>query len=121
MILSVIIVNYRVPYFLELCLHSVRKTLEGLGAGLSADPDPDRQAEIIVVDNHSADGSVELLRPLFPDAHWLVNPQNTGFARASNVGLRQARGKYILFLNPDTVLPEDFAAKILAFYRSIPQ
>jgi N-acetylglucosaminyl-diphospho-decaprenol L-rhamnosyltransferase len=108
MILSVIIVNYQVPYFLELCLHSVRLTLQGL------------DAEIIVVDNNSADGSAELLRPLFPEVHWIVNTENEGFSRANNQGLAAAAGEYILFLNPDTVLPEDFARDCLTFHQSTP-
>ncbi|HET6256389.1 MAG TPA: glycosyltransferase family 2 protein [Puia sp.] len=107
MVLSVIIVNYRVPYFLELCLHSVRKTLQGL------------DAEIIVVDNHSADGSVDLLRPRFPDVKWIVNTENVGFARANNLAFLQSAGDHLLFLNPDTILPEDFAPKCLRFTQSL--
>jgi GT2 family glycosyltransferase len=108
MILSVIIVNYRVRYFLELCLHSVEKALRGL------------DAEILVVDNHSADGSIELLRPIFPAVKFIVNTENIGFARASNQGLEQAGGEYILFLNPDTILPEDIARRCLSFLQSPP-
>src|SRR5258708_28192846 len=106
MILSVIIVNYRVRYFLELCLHSVQKALRGL------------EAEILVVDNHSADGSVEYLRPLFPDVIFIVNTENTGFARANNQALEEARGKYILFLKHDTILPDDIESRCLAFLES---
>ena len=108
MILSVIIVNYRVRYFLELCLHSVQKALQGL------------DAEVFVVDNNSADGSVEYLRPLFPDVRFIDNTENTGFARANNQALQLARGKYILFLNPDTILPEDIANRCLSFLQSTP-
>ena len=107
MILSIIIINYRVPYFLELCLQSVAKALQGL------------DAEIIVVDNHSADGSMDLLRPLFPEVKWILNTENTGFARANNQALEQSAGQYILFLNPDTIVPEDFAQKCLSFIRSV--
>jgi N-acetylglucosaminyl-diphospho-decaprenol L-rhamnosyltransferase len=106
MILSVIIVNYQVAYFLELCLHSVRKALHDL------------DAEIIVVDNHSADGSLELLRPQFPEVKWIVNPENTGFAHANNLAFRLSGGNYLLFLNPDTLLPEDFARHCLRFVQS---
>jgi N-acetylglucosaminyl-diphospho-decaprenol L-rhamnosyltransferase len=109
MILSVIIVNYRVRYFLELCLHSVEKALRGL------------DAEILVVDNHSADGSMEFLRPLFPRVKFIVNTENRGFARANNQALEQARGEYILFLNPDTILPEDIVPRCLSFLRSTPR
>lgn len=108
MILSVIIVNYRVRHFLELCLHSVQKALFGLAT------------EVFVVDNHSEDGSVDYLRPLFPDVRFIVNTGNLGFARANNQALAQAQGKYILFLNPDTILPEDIATRCLAFLESTP-
>ena len=108
MILSVIIVNYRVRYFLELCLHSVQKALQGL------------DTEVFVVDNHSEDGSIEYLRPLFPDITFIANTENTGFARANNQALQLARGKYILFLNPDTILPEDIANRCLTFLQSTP-
>ena len=107
MLLSVIIVNYRVPYFLEHCLHSVRKAIAGL------------DAEIIVVDNHSADGGLDFLRPLFPEVNWIVNAENEGFSRANNQGLGHATGDYLLFLNPDTIVPEDFARKCLGFIQSI--
>ena len=103
MVLSVIIVNYQVKYFLELSLHSVEKALQGL------------DAEVLVVDNCSGDGSVAYLRPLFPRVQFIVNSENAGFGRANNQALGMARGKYILFLNPDTVLPEDFFAVCLAF------
>jgi len=109
MVLSVIIVNYRVRYFLELCLHSVRRALAGIGP-----------AEIIVVDNASGDGSVEALRLAFPGVRFVENRENVGFARANNQALRLAGGEYVLFLNPDTVLPEDFARLCLDFMRSGP-
>jgi N-acetylglucosaminyl-diphospho-decaprenol L-rhamnosyltransferase len=109
MVLSVIIVNYRVRYFLELCLHSVGKALSGL------------DAEVIVIDNHSADGSIEFLRPLFPGVRFIVNTENTGFAHANNQALEHAKGEHILFLNPDTILPEDFVPQCLSFLRSTPR
>jgi len=106
--LSVIIVNYQVKYFLELCLHSAEKALRGL------------DAEVIVVDNHSADDSLAYLRPRFPRVRFLANDENLGFARANNQALKQARGEVILFLNPDTILPEDIATKCLAFLAATP-
>jgi N-acetylglucosaminyl-diphospho-decaprenol L-rhamnosyltransferase len=108
MVLSVIIVNYRVRYFLELCLYSVSRALA------------DIEAEIIVVDNHSDDGSVEALKSLFPSVQFIVNQENAGFAAANNQGLRRAGGEYILFLNPDTVLPEDYVRICLDFLRDKP-
>jgi GT2 family glycosyltransferase len=108
MILSVIIVNYRVKHFLELCLHSVENALRGI------------DAEVIVVDNHSGDDSVAFLRPLFPAVTFIVNTENVGFARANNLALQQARGDYVLFLNPDTILPEDIATRCISFLQSTP-
>jgi len=105
---SVIIVNYRVRYFLELCLRSLLNALS------------DVESEIIVVDNHSADGSLEELTPLFPTVTFLGNDENIGFARANNQALRQASGNYVLFLNPDTVVPEDFARHCLSFLGQTP-
>jgi GT2 family glycosyltransferase len=102
-ILSIIIVNYRVRYFLELCLHSAEKALSGL------------DAEIIVIDNHSGDGSVEALQPQFPRVKFLLSPTNEGFAKANNLALQQAKGQNILFLNPDTILPEDLPRICLDF------
>ncbi|WP_431212759.1 glycosyltransferase [Puia sp. P3] len=106
MILSVIIVNYRVQYFLELCLRSVQKSTQ------------DVESEIIVIDNNSEDDSLAYLRPLFPSVKFIANTENTGFARANNLALKQARGKYILFLNPDTIVPENFVKEVLEFYAS---
>ena len=109
MVFSVIIVNYRVRYFLELCLYSVSKALA------------DIEAEIIVVDNHSGDGSLEAVAPLFPTVQFIANQENTGFAAANNQALRRARGEYVLFLNPDTILPEDYARVCLDFLRDKPR
>lgn len=109
MVLSVIIVNYQVKYFLEQCLFSVEKALQGIG-----------DTEIIVVDNHSQDGTIEYLKPKFPTVKFLVQAENWGFSRANNLALDQAEGKYILFLNPDTILPEDFFKICLDFMDKTP-
>jgi N-acetylglucosaminyl-diphospho-decaprenol L-rhamnosyltransferase len=108
MVVSVLIVNYRVRYFLELCLHSLQRTLTGL------------DAEIIVVDNNSGDDGIAALRPLFPDVIFLENSENEGFAKANNRAFGRARGEYILFLNPDTIVPEDLAPSCLAMLASTP-
>ena len=88
---SVIIVNYNVKYFLEVCLHSVEKALVNIGS------------EVIVVDNNSQDGSVTFIREKFPDVILIENKENKGFSRANNQAVAIAKGEYILFLNPDTV------------------
>lgn len=104
--LSVIIVNYNVKHFLEQCLYSVKKACKGI------------DAEIIVTDNNSTDGSRALLEPAFPEVHFIWNDSNVGFARANNQALEQAKGDFILFLNPDTILPEDCIEKSLQFFKT---
>ena len=91
MLLSVIIVNYNVKHFLEQCLCSLQKAVRGM------------EAEVIVIDNNSADNSIEYLRPKFSCIQFFINNENLGFAKACNQGLQSAKGKYILFLNPDTI------------------
>ncbi len=107
--LSVIIVSYNVKYFLEQCLHSVLRASEGLSV------------EIIVVDNNSVDGSARLVREKFPDIHFIENKENVGFSKANNQAIRVARGKYILLLNPDTVVEEDTFPKVIGFMNDNPQ
>jgi GT2 family glycosyltransferase len=97
--LSVIIVSYNVKYFLEQCLHSVEKASEHIAV------------EICVVDNNSADGSVQMVAEKFPDVKLIANDVNLGFAKANNQAIRMASGKYILLLNPDTLVQEDTFSK----------
>ncbi len=107
--LSVIIINYNVKFFLEQCLCSVIKACKHI------------EAEIIVVDNNSSDNSKEFLQPKFPHINFIWNSANIGFARANNLALAQAKGKYILFLNPDTIVPEDCFTNHLQFFESHPE
>lgn len=75
-------------------------------------------AELIVVDNHSVDGSLDYLIPHFPQVRFISNLQNIGFAKANNQAIPFCKGEYVLFLNPDTLVPEDTLYKCLAFMRS---
>ncbi|SHJ28610.1 Glycosyltransferase, GT2 family [Tangfeifania diversioriginum] len=106
--LSVIIVNYNVKHFLEQCLHSVQKASKNL------------DVEIFVVDNNSVDGSSQLVRDKFPKVQLVENKQNVGFSKANNQAVRQAKGKYILLLNPDTVVEEDTFQKVISFMNEKP-
>lgn len=106
--LSIIIVNYNVKYFLEQCLYSVIKASEGI------------ETEIIVVDNASSDSSVEYLQKLFPRIKFIENKKNVGFAKANNLALPFVKGDYILYLNPDTILPEDTLNNCLQFFKANP-
>jgi N-acetylglucosaminyl-diphospho-decaprenol L-rhamnosyltransferase len=110
MLLSVIIVNYNVKFFLEQCLCSVRKAIGELAVQTG-----ERNVEVLVVDNNSTDGSIEYLHPRFPFVQFIRNTANMGFGRANNQALQIATGKYLLFLNPDTIIPEDAFVKCIQF------
>ena len=77
--------------------------------------------EVFVVDNHSSDGSMEYLEPLFPFVQFIHSKENTGFAKANNHAFRLTQGEYILFLNPDTILPEDFFLKCIPLMEANPR
>lgn len=101
--ISVIIVNYNVKYYLEQCLMSVERALEGI------------EGEVLVVDNHSSDGSVDYLKPRFPAVHFITSGHNQGFAKANNIAIKQCKGEYVLLLNPDTVVGEQAIRSSLTF------
>jgi len=107
--LSIILVNYKVPRFLEQCLLSIRRASVGL------------EPEVIVVDNASGDDSLEYLSPRFPDVRFLSSEHNLGLAKASNLGFRASKGDMVLFLNPDTILSEDSLSGAIAFLEAHPK
>ena len=77
-------------------------------------------AEVIVVDNNSSDNSIEYLAPSFPSVRFIASGENMGFAKGCNRGLAEASGQYILFLNPDTIIPEDCFQQCISFFESHP-
>jgi len=106
---SIIIVNYNVKYFLEQSLYSVYKSLSGI------------DAEVIVVDNNSVDGSEIMIRSRFPEIKLIVNKKNVGFAKANNQALEVAQGEYVLLLNPDTVIEESTIIQCVTFMDAHPE
>jgi GT2 family glycosyltransferase len=104
--LSIIIVNYNVKEFLQNLIHSIEKASTNI------------TKEIIVIDNASDDGSVEFLKEKFPQVKLIVNQKNLGFGKANNIGLKQATGKYILLINPDTIVAEDTFEKMVQFFET---
>src|SRR5450432_4173578 len=76
------------------------------------------EGEIFVVDNDSGDGSKDFFRDKFPAVTFIWNNENEGFAKANNKALKRASGNYILFLNPDTIVPEDCFNKCISFIQS---
>ncbi len=103
--LSIIIVNYNVKEFLQNLLTSLFKAVTNISS------------EIIVVDNGSDDGSVELLREKFPQVTLIANNENLGFSKANNLALKIAKGKFLLLLNPDTIVQEDTFEKLIKFFN----
>jgi GT2 family glycosyltransferase len=104
--LSVIILNYNVRYFLELCVLSVQKAIQNL------------DAEIIVIDNNSSDDSCAMIKQRFPNIKLIENKGNLGFPKGNNIGVKEAKGEFICILNPDTVVAEDTFEKVLSFVSS---
>ncbi len=104
--ISVVIVNYKVKDFLLQCLHSIEESSEGV------------EVETIVVDNNSQDGSIEYLSPLFPNIRFIALQENLGFSKANNIGIAQAKGKYILILNPDTILETKTLKKMFDYMEN---
>jgi O-antigen biosynthesis protein len=107
--LSVIVVSYNVRHFLEQCLLSVFKALEGI------------DSEVFVVDNNSADGSSSMVSSRFPGVRLLINHENRGFSAANNQALKLAKGKYLLILNPDTLVEEETFKKCISFMDDHPE
>ncbi|MCA0933773.1 glycosyltransferase family 2 protein [Lutimonas saemankumensis] len=100
---SVIIVNFNARYFLKNCIESLLES------------DIKNQVEIIVVDNNSTDGSCDMLREEFQGVSWIENKENIGFSKANNLGVKIAKGKYVLILNPDTILKSNTISEFYSF------
>ena len=103
--LSVVILNYNLYHFLHLCVDSVTRATAQM------------DAEIIVIDNASTDGSREGITSSFPEVIWIQNDMNLGFAKANNKAVALAQGEYLCILNPDTVVAEDTFETLLAFVK----
>ena len=110
--LSVIVVSYNVRGYLSLCLASALKAMEKVGKG---------RCELFVVDNASHDGSVDWVSQHHPEVQLIPLEDNVGFSAANNLALEQARGEWVLLLNPDTIVPEDTFERILAHVEGDPR
>ena len=101
--LSIVIVSYNVRRYLDKCLESVQRALEGI------------EAEVLVVDNASADDTMALLPGRYPWVRFIANSDNVGFARANNQAIRLSAGEYVLLLNPDTTVAPHTLRDALSF------
>lgn len=113
MLLTVIIVNYNVKHYLFQCLYALRRAIQGI------------DCEIIVVDNNSVDGSIEYIAQRFPHHDFpqlriIANKDNPGFGKANNQAFAEAKGRYVLYLNPDTFVCEDTIRQCVDFMENHP-
>lgn len=107
--LSVVIVSYNVRSYLDQCLQSVMKALEGI------------DGEVFVVDNASRDDTMAVLPGRYPWVHFIANGENIGFARANNIAIRQSAAEYVLLLNPDTTVADHTLRDALKFMDDHPK
>jgi hypothetical protein len=124
--LSIVIVSWNVRHHLQGCLQSIRSAKTRLASEQVADrgiaPRTGHpRLEVIVVDNGSSDGSVEMVRDEFPSVRLIANQDNRGFSAANNQGISAAAGRYVLLLNPDTEIVDDALAKLVAFADEHPR
>ena len=102
--ISIVIVNYNVRDHIDACLASIYKS-----------NNYKYKIEIFVVDNNSIDGSSYFIRTKYPEVILIDNNQNVGFSKANNIALKKVTGKYVLILNPDTILEEGTFEKLIKF------
>lgn len=100
---SIIIVNYNGRKLIHQCIQSVISNTKNI------------DYEIIIVDNASSDDSKKYVTLNFPEVRWIQSHQNLGFGKANNLGVKHAIGKYIFFLNPDTIIKNDAIAFFIDF------
>lgn len=104
---SIVIVNYKTPILLKDCVQSIVSYTHHV------------DFEIIIVDNHSEDESEQLIKSIFPEVKWFNTGYNAGFARANNLGIRNANGDYILLLNSDTLVNEHTIVNTLNDFKKL--
>jgi GT2 family glycosyltransferase len=104
---SIVVVNYKTPQLLKSCVQSIIDTTHHLSF------------EIIVVDNNSEDESERIIAEHFPDVIWINSGYNAGFARANNMGIKVAVGTYILLLNPDALLVNEYLFKMIKHHEEL--
>ncbi len=107
--LSIIIVTWNSKEFVKSCLDSILASLSGL------------DAEIILVDNSSSDRTVKIVEENFPGVILIENSDNLGYAKANNQGIAKSQGRYLLLLNPDTLVPRESLDLMIKFMEASPE
>src|SRR3990167_1125650 len=108
MLLSISIPSYNTKTLLKNCIKSIYKNK------------CDFNFEVIVVDNASNDGTTDMMRKEFPNVKLIANKKNLYFGKAHNKALRISRGKYVMLLNSDTILPSKCLIKLVSFLEKNP-
>ena len=106
---SICIVSYHARGLLRECLRSIYAAVDS------------PSFEIIIVDNHSEDGTLEMLNDEFPAVRLLLNDHNAGYTRPNNQAMHESKGRYIVLLNPDTLVQSNAVAELFSFLETHPQ
>ena len=107
-VLSIVVLSWNTADLLVACLASLERCRDEL------------PLQVIVVDNDSHDGSADRVAESFPWCELVRNPRNDGYAIGNNIGARDARGEFVLFLNSDTEVPRGTLATLVGFLREHP-
>ena len=108
-LVSIVIINWKTPDLLAKCLDSIKEVDQNFDS-----------FEHLVVDNNSGDGSVEMLREKYPYVAVTANSDNLGFSKACNQVIPEAKGKYVLLLNPDAIITENAITNLVNFMEEHP-
>jgi len=103
-LVSIIVLNYNAGELLLNCIESIKKSVY-------------KNLEIIVVDNISTDKSQEICKEKYPDIKLIQNDENFGYCEGNNIGIREAKGDYIIILNPDTIVKSNWIEELISAYN----
>jgi len=103
-LVSIIVLNYNAGELLLNCIESIKKSAY-------------KNLEIIVVDNISTDKSQEICKEKYPDIKLIQNDENFGYCEGNNIGIREAKGDYIIILNPDTIVESNWVEELISAYN----
>ena len=103
-LISIVVLNYNAGDLLLNCVESLKKSLY-------------QNFEILIVDNISSDGSQTRCKKKFPDIKLIQNEKNLGYCGGNNIGIREAKGDFIVILNPDTVVDTDWLEELISAYK----